>query len=56
MNMSTPDNNTFVNVTNLLPGTTYNFTVVAVIEAGDVIARSVESVPFDDITTATTGM
>ena len=54
-NMSTPDNTTFVNVTRLLPGTTYNFTVVAVIEAGAVIARSVESEPLGDIMTGVTG-
>ena len=54
-NMSTPDNTTFVNITNLLPVTTYNITVVAVIEAGDVIARSVESAPLGDIMTGFTG-
>ena len=55
VNMSTPDNRTFVNVTNLDPGTTYSFSVVAVIQAGEVVARGVESEPLRDIMTATTG-
>ena len=54
-NMSTPNNSTLVNVTDLLPGTTYNFTVVAVIEAGEVVARGFESAPFTDIITGFTG-
>ena len=54
-NMSTPDNTTFVNVTRLLPGTTYNFTVVAVIIVGELIARSVESMPLDNVMTGFTG-
>ena len=54
-NMSTPNNNTFVNVTDLLPGTDYNFTVVAVIEAGEVVARSVESASLGGIVTGFTG-
>ena len=53
--MSTPSNNTFVNVTDLIPGTAYNFTVVAVIEAGEVVARGVESTSIDDIMTGFTG-
>ena len=56
VNMSTSDNNTFVNVTGLDPGTTYDFSVVAVIEAGDVITRGIESTPLEDIMTTTTGM
>jgi hypothetical protein len=56
-NMPTPDNRTFVNVTDLLPGTTYNFTVVAVIqlEGGDVISRGPESLPLEDVSTEVTG-
>ena len=54
-NMSTPNNNTFVNVTDLLPGTEYNFTVVAVIEAGEVVARGVESASLGGIVTGFTG-
>ena len=54
-NMSTPNNNTFVNVTDLIPGTAYNFTVVAVIETSEVVARGVESVSLDDIITGFTG-
>ena len=50
-NMSTLNNNTLVNVTDLLPGTMYNLTVVAVIEAGEVVTRGVESVPLGDIMT-----
>ena len=34
---------TFYNVTGLLPGTTYELTVVAVSEGGDVIVRSPDS-------------
>ena len=49
--MSTPNNNTFINVTDLIPGTTYSFTVVAVIEVGEVIAcRGVESASLDIMT------
>ena len=54
-NMSTPNNSTFVNVIDLIPGTAYNFTVVAVIEAGEVVARGVESASLDDIITGFTG-
>ena len=56
VNMSTTDNRTLLNVTNLDPGTTYNFSVVAVIEAGEVVARGVESESLGDIMTATTGV
>ena len=54
INTPTPNNSTFINVTRLLPGTAYNFTLVSVIQqAGEVVARSVESVPLGYITTAT---
>ena len=54
---STLDNSTFINVTGLNSSTTYNFSVVAVIEAGEVVARSEESEHLKDIrTTATIGM
>ena len=56
VNISTADNNTFINVTGLLPGTAYNLTVVAVVEGGGVIARSEESDPLGNITTTTTGV
>ena len=56
-NRSTLDNITFVNVTGLSSGTMYNFSVVAVIQAGQVVSRSVESMPLEDIqTSATAGM
>ena len=51
--LSTPNNNTFINVTGLNPGTTYNFSVVAVIQAGEVVTRSEESAPLKDIGTST---
>lgn len=38
-NTSTSTNMTFVNVTGLLPGTTYNFTVIAVVQSGDVTLK-----------------
>ena len=56
VNTSTRDNRTFINITNLDPGTTYNFSVVAVIEAGEVVARGVESESLGDIMTTTTGI
>ena len=57
VNTSIPDNSTFNNVTDLLHDTTYNFTVVAVIQADEVVARSAESVPLgDNITTTSVGM
>ena len=53
----TPDNNTFINVTGLSPDTAYNLNVVAVIEAGEVLARSEQSAVLEDImTTAVIGM
>jgi hypothetical protein len=54
-NMSTPNNNTVVNVTNLFPGTAYNFTAVAVIQVGEVLARGAESTSLDAIMTGLTG-
>ena len=56
VNTSTRDNRTFINITNLDPGILYNFSVVAVIEAGGVVARGVESESLGDIMTATTGV
>ena len=42
---NTTTNVTFFNVTGLLPGTTYELTVVAVSQQGDVVAKSVPSHP-----------
>ena len=42
---NTTNNSTFFNVTGLLPGTTYELTVVAVSQGGDVIAKSQPSEP-----------
>ena len=56
-NRSTLDNSTFINVTGLNPSTTYNFSVVAVIKAGEVVTRSKESAVLNNIgTTAIIGM
>ena len=52
----TANNNTFFNITGLLPGTTYDLTVVAVSQGGDVIARSQESEPVQGIITGVTGV
>ena len=43
--VNTTTNATFFNVTGLLPGTTYELTVVAVSQGGDVVARSESSDP-----------
>ena len=51
---TTISNETFINVTGLLPGTTYELTVVAVSQGGDVVARSQPSDPIVD-TTGVTG-
>lgn len=51
--VSTMSSVTSYNVTGLLPGTTYEFTVVAVSEGGDVIARSLESESLQKITDIT---
>ena len=40
VNVTTANSNTFFNTTGLLPGTTYEWTVVAISEGGDVISRS----------------
>ena len=40
VNVSTTDNSTFFNVTGLLPGTTYNLTVVAVSQGGCLLYTS----------------
>ena len=42
---NTTNNSTFFNVTGLLPGTTYELTVVAVSQGGDIIAKSQPSEP-----------
>ena len=42
---NTTNNSTFSNVTGLLPGTTYELTVVAVSQGGDVVAKSQASEP-----------
>ena len=44
---------TFFNVTGLLPGTTYELTVVAVSQGGDIVARSQPGDPIVDITGVT---
>ena len=49
--VTTTTNVTFYNVTGLFPGTTYELTVVAVSEDGNVTARSPES---DSVSTAAT--
>ena len=56
LNTSKLDNSTIIRVAGLLRGTTYNFSVVAVSQAGEVVARSAESVPLGNITTATKGI
>ena len=50
---NTTNNTTFFNVTGLLPGTTYDLTVVAVSLGGDVIAKSVPSHPVRTTTRVT---
>ena len=54
MTTNTITNKTFYNVTGLLPGTTYELTVVAVSLGGDVVARNQPSDPIVD-TTGVTG-
>ena len=51
---NTTNNDTFFTVENLLPGTTYELTVVAVSQGGNVIAESDPSDPVTD-TTGVTG-
>ena len=50
---NTISNETFYNVTGLLPGTTYELTVVAVSQGGDIVARSQPSDPIVDSTGVT---
>ena len=50
---TTISNDTFYSVTGLLPGTTYELTVVAVSQGGDVVARSQPSDPIVDKTGVT---
>ena len=52
---NTISNETFYSVTGLLPGTTYELTVVAVSQGGDVIAESPASIPIVN-TTGVTGL
>ena len=52
---ATISNETFYSVTGLLPGTTYELTVVAVSQGGDVIAESQASGPIVN-TTGVTGL
>ena len=51
---STISNETFYNVTGLLPGTSYELTVVAVSQGGDVVAKSLAREPIVN-TTGVTG-
>ena len=50
LNVSTESSRTFFNVTGLLPATTYELSVVAIAEGGDVIVRSVESAAMEETT------
>ena len=50
---NTTTNATYFNVTDLLPGTTYELTVVAVSQGGDIVARSEASDPVVDSTGVT---
>ena len=50
---NTTTNATFFNVTGLLPGTTYELTVVAVSQGGDIIVESQPSNSLQVITTVT---
>ena len=52
---NTITNDTFFNVTGLLPGTTYELTVVAVSQGGNIVAESQASGPIMD-TTRVTGL
>ena len=53
---ATTSNETSYNVTGLLPGTTYELTVVAVSRGGNVVARSQPSDPIVDKTEITGGL
>ena len=50
---NTTTNTSFVNVTGLLPGTTYELTVVAVSQGGNVVVLSRPSDPVVDATEVT---
>ena len=50
---TTISNETFYNVTGLLPGTTYELTVVAVSQGGNTVAKSQASEPVLDVTAVT---
>ena len=52
---NTISNETFFSVTGLLPGTTYELTVVAVSQGGDIVAESQASSPIIN-TTGVTGL
>ena len=54
MTANTVTNETFFNVTGLLPGTTYELTVVAVSRGGEIVATGLPSSPIID-TTGVTG-
>ena len=54
--VTTANSSTYFNVTGLLPGTSYELTVVAVSQGGDVIARSQESDPVQGVITGVTGV
>ena len=51
--VTTSTNATFFNVTGLLPGTTYELTVVAVSQGGDVVATSEARMRSNSATTTT---
>ena len=55
VNVTTNHNSTLFNMTGLLPATTYSFSVVAVAEGGDIVARSNES-ESSQATTVVTGV
>ena len=51
--VNTLTNATFFNVTGLLPGTTYELTVVAVSQGGDVVATSEARIRSNSVITTT---
>ena len=50
---NTSSNTTSFNVTGIFPGTTYQLTIVAVSQGGDIVARSQASDPVVDSTDVT---